>query len=151
TGLTSWSCRPATATERTVMADKPIRVLLVDDDEEDCFVTRELLRSVPGRFFQIDWAADYTAGLEAILRNDHDVCLLDYRLGPSCGLNLLREAVHKGARAPMILLTGQGDRDVDLQAMQAGAADYVVKAGNNAAELERAIRYAITQKCAQEA
>lgn len=133
------------------MPDKAIRVLLVDDDEEDGLVTRELLRSVPGRTFHLDWVATYAAGLEAIARNAHDVYLLDYRLGPTSGLDLLREAVRRGSRAPMILLTGQGDLDVDLEAMQAGAADYVVKTGNNAAQLERAIRYSITQKQAEEA
>jgi two-component sensor histidine kinase len=133
------------------MENKPIRVLLVDDDDEDFLVTRELLSRVAGRSFQVEWAANYEAGLEAITRNQHDVYLLDYRLGAKTGLDLLRDAIAAGSRAPMILLTGQGDREVDLEAMQAGAADYVVKAWNNAAVLERSIRYAIAQKQAEDA
>src|SRR5256885_15033539 len=105
------------------MANKPIRVLLVDDDEDDYLLTRETLSSVNGWTFHVDWVATYDAGLEAIARNEHQVYLLDYRLGPRTGLDLMREALGKGYRRPMILLTGQGDRDVDLEAMQARAAD----------------------------
>jgi two-component sensor histidine kinase len=133
------------------MDTKPIRVLLVDDDEDDYLITKELLASVAGKPFRLDWLASYDAGLQAIARNEHDVCLLDFRLGARSGLELLREAIANGSRAPMILLTGQGDREVDLEAMQAGAADYVVKGSNNAAALERSIRYSIAQKRAEEA
>ncbi len=133
------------------MDSKPIRVLLVDDDEEDYLVTWQLLSSVAGRKFHVDWVATYEAGLRSLMSGLHDVALLDYRLGPRCGLDLLREALQAGVRLPMILLTGQGDREVDLEAMQAGAADYVVKTWNNAAVLERAIRYSIAEKQAEDA
>jgi len=132
------------------MLGEPIRVLLVDDDEDDCLLTRYHLSQVEGRSYRLDWAASYEAGLEGLRRGEHDVYLIDYRLGPRDGLELLREAVRDGCRAPIILLTGQGDRAVDLEAMQAGAADFIVK-GANAALLERSIRYAIEHKQTQEA
>src|SRR5476651_2721806 len=107
------------------MDKKPIRVLVIDDDEEDFFLTRDMLAGVDRKQFQLDWQATYEAGLDCILQGQHDAYLIDYRLGARSGLELLREAIAKGSRAPMILLTGQGDHEVDLEAMRAGAADYV--------------------------
>jgi len=123
---------------------RPIRVLLVDDDEEHYLISRDLLHDVEsGPGFRLEWVARYEDALAAVKRAEHDVYLLDYRLGDRDGLELLREARQLGCGAPMILLTGQGDREVDLQAMAAGATDYLVKGEINAPLLERSIRYAI--------
>ena len=132
------------------MRDASVRVLLVDDDEDDCVITRDLISRIRERRYQLDWVDTYEAALEAIRRGEHDVCLFDYRLGERTGLELLREAKQLGCRAPMILLTGQGDHEVDLEAMKAGAADYLVKSQLRADALERTMRYAIEGKRAQE-
>ena len=87
---------------------------------------------------------------DAIQRREHDIYLLDYRLGERTGLELLCESQQFHRRAPMILLTGQGDQEVDMQAMKAGAADYLVKGQLNADILDRAIRYAIEGQRAEE-
>jgi len=68
---------------------------------------------------------DYDAGLEAIQKDEHDVYLVDYRLGKDSGLELLRAAIGRGCQAPVILLTALGDHQVDSEAMKAGAADYL--------------------------
>jgi PAS domain S-box-containing protein len=120
-----------------------LRVLLVEDDEDDYVIIRDLLAEIEE--FDLDWVTDYDAALKVIGREEHDVCLLDYRLGGRSGLQLLREASGRGYATPMILLTGQGDREVDLQAMQAGAADYLIKGRIDAPLLERAIRYAFAR------
>ncbi|MBK7652410.1 MAG: hypothetical protein IPJ20_19155 [Flammeovirgaceae bacterium] len=70
--------------------------------------------------------------------------LIDYRLGEN-GLDLVRYAHSKNILKPSILLTGQGDLRVDVDASRFGAADYIVKSELNASMLERSIRYAITQ------
>ena len=121
-----------------------LRVLLVEDDEDDYVIIRDLLAEIEE--FDLEWVTDYAGALNAIAREEHDVCLLDYRLGERSGLELLREASGRGYGTPMILLTGQGDRKVDLQAMQAGAADFLVKGRIDAPLLERAIRYAFARK-----
>lgn len=133
------------------MVSKPVRVLLVEDDMDDYILTRDLFREIEGRRYDVDWIASYRTALETIARNEHDVYLLDYRLGEHNGLELLREAVRQGSHAPLILLTGQGDRAVDLEAMQAGAADYLIKGQIDADMLERSIRYAIERKHTEEA
>jgi PAS domain S-box-containing protein len=120
--------------------------LLVEDDEDDYILTRGLFGEMKGSRFQVEWFKSYQLGLEAMLRNQHDVCLLDYRLGAKNGIELLSDAVQRGCQAPIILLTGLGEHEVDVQAMKAGAADYLVKAHLQADALERAIRYALERK-----
>ena len=119
-----------------------LRILVVDDDEEDYLITRALLSEIEGHAFDLEWVADYDGALETMGHNLHDVCLLDYRLGGRDGLELLREAIAVGCKAPIILFTGQGDHNVDVEAMRAGAMDYLTKGRIDATILERSIRYA---------
>ncbi len=123
-----------------------LRVLLIEDDPDDYLLTTELLAEIPGSKIAFDWATDFDAGLAALNRCEHDACLLDYRLGKKDGLALLREALSLGCKAPVILLTGEGDRDLALKALEAGAADYLVKGEIDAVTLERSIRYSLQQK-----
>src|SRR5579885_2372255 len=125
---------------------KPVRVLLVDDDEEDFLLTRDLLEDLPGRGYALDWVGDYDAGLAAMCRGEHDVDLRDCRLGPRSGLELLQEARAKNCTAPVILLTGKGEYEIDRAAIQAGAADYLEKGRLDPVLLERALRHAVIQK-----
>jgi len=120
--------------------------LLVEDDEDDFILTRDLFSEFGSQRVQIDWMKTFSTGLEAMARNRHDVCLVDYRLGAQNGVELLRAALDRGCRAPVILLTGQGEHEIDLEAMKAGAADYLVKGRLDSRLLERSIRYAIERK-----
>src|SRR5215208_6404955 len=121
----------------------PIRVLLVDDDENVKPLIDHMLRKVPGKKFQIDWVATYREGLEAIKKEAHDVCLVDYKLGMESGLDLIREATNLGIQAPIIVLTGEANPIIDLEATKIGAADFVVKDRLDHISLERSIRYAM--------
>ena len=132
------------------MTNGAVRVLLVDDDEDDFIIARDLISQIGTRQYQLNWVDNYEAGLAAIHRREHDVCLLDYRLGVRTGLELLRESQSFSARPPVILLTGQGDHEIDLKAMKAGAADYLIKGQLTGDKLERAIRYAIEGRRAAE-
>ena len=128
----------------------PLRVLLVDDDEDDWVLVRDaLIESAPGRYV-LEWAATWEDGLVATARGEHDVYLIDYRLGERSGIELIREAVQTGRRAPLILLTGVGDHDVDRSAERVGAADYLVKWRLDGELLDRSIRYALERRRAEE-
>src|ERR1051326_8797552 len=125
------------------MNSTPVKVLLVDDDEDYYVITRDLLGDIKEPRFDIEWGSTYETGLEACRRNGHDVCLVDFRLGQHDGLEWMQAARAEGCRAPMIFMTGQGDHEVDLEAMKLGAADYLVKGEIDARLIERSIRYAI--------
>jgi PAS domain S-box-containing protein len=84
--------------------------------------------------------------LKALEGGPFEAVLVDYNLGPENGLDLLRAGVERGYPGPYILLTGQGNYDIDLAAMQAGFADYIVKGEIKAGLLERAIRYAVERQ-----
>jgi diguanylate cyclase (GGDEF)-like protein/PAS domain S-box-containing protein len=127
-----------------IEVDAPrIRVLLVDDDDTFLLILKELLP--PGRY-ALDRVATYNRGLEAMAAGTHDVYLVDYRLPGRSGLDLVREATARGCAAPMLVLTGVGDHEVDLLAMKAGAADYLDKGRLDEVMLDRAIRHAIERK-----
>jgi signal transduction histidine kinase len=120
-----------------------IKILLVDDDEEDFIITRDIINEVRHRKFRMEWIANYAQAEKIILEQRHDVYLIDYRLGAENGLDLIKKAILDGCRAPLILLTGQGDIETDEMAMKAGAADYLLKGRMNPNDLERSIRYSI--------
>lgn len=128
------------------MNNSPIRVLLVDDDEDDYILTRDWFDEFRVAGSELEWVNSYSLARDAIAQNRHDVYLVDYRLGEGNGLELLSEAIANGCTAPIILLTGKGDREIDIEAMKAGAADYLEKSQLTAPLLERSIRYAIERK-----
>ncbi len=125
---------------------EPVRVLLIDDDEDDFLIVSDMLAEAKNSRFKLEWVRTYEAGLEAIRRQEHDVCLLDYFMGRRNGLELLERVAETGCRAPVIFLTAHGNYALDLKAMEAGASDYLVKGQISAPILERSIRYSIMNK-----
>ena len=132
------------------MDNRPTKVLIVDDDEDDILLIRDLLADIERVSFDVDWVTTYEAALETMEAGSHDVYLVDYRLGERDGLELIREAQKQHRRVPVILLTGQGDYEIDVEAMKAGASDYLPKDQVNTSMLERCIRYSIERKQAEE-
>lgn len=120
-----------------------VRVLLVDDDEDERVIVAGLLRVAGAEKFALTWVPTYEQGLAAIRARSCDVCLVDYRLGQRSGLELLAEVTAQPDHPQVILMTGGGDRGVDVTAAKSGAADYLVKGELTAALLERSIRYAL--------
>ncbi|HEX2981373.1 MAG TPA: HD domain-containing phosphohydrolase [Anaerolineaceae bacterium] len=131
-------------------ADGPIRILLIDDDEDDYILVREYLSAAGQNRYLLDWAKSYSLGVDQVYKDEHDIFLVDYLLGPQSGIELLETAITKGITTPIILLTGQGGYNIDVQAMKAGAADYLVKSEITPMLLERSIRYALERKRAEE-
>lgn len=125
------------------MRTNEFRVLLIDDDEDDFINIRDILEEAPRTHYRLKWKASYREGLDSLRGESYDACLLDYRLGAQSGLDLLSEAQQMGIACPIILLTGQGDFELDVLAMEIGAAEYLVKGHLTAPLLERSIRYAM--------
>ncbi|MBB3697426.1 response regulator [Flammeovirga yaeyamensis] len=121
-----------------------IKVLLIDDDEDDYIITEDILEEIPFRNYSLEWEPNYDKALEKVMSGDYDVYIVDYLLGAKSGLDLIIESLDRtGRHLPFILLTGQGDVKVDEQAMTAGASDYLVKGKMTYQQLERAIRHSI--------
>ena len=128
------------------MDDRNVNVLLVEDDEDDALLIREWLAESRTARFTVERVSTYQNALESLTRGHYDVYLVDYRLGAHSGVDLVRALNASGCAAPVILLTGVGSQTVDLEAMDAGAADYLAKTQITADLLERSIRYALEHK-----
>lgn len=126
--------------------DAIYKVLLVDDDEDDYMITREALAEAIYTRLDLDWVNSYEAGQAQIKASNHDIYLIDLHLGQHDGFELLQYAAEIGCQKPLILLTGQGEREFDLKALSLGAMDFLVKGQFSAALLERAIIYAIRHR-----
>ena len=126
------------------MRDHPLHVLVVEDDADDAFLIEDCLQeglreSRP----QVDHAPSVDEALSRLERAPYDLMLVDYRLGSEDGLAFLRESRSRGVETPAIMLTGQGGEEVAVEAMKAGAADYLAKSKLRPAPLASAIHHAL--------
>ena len=120
---------------------RTVRVLLIDNDPEDRAWLADLLHSGPRHRYAVTMACSYEEGLAALGRGGFDICLLDYQLGGRTGLDLLRSPAAAALNAPIVVLTGHDDYEIDVAVMEAGAAEFLPKGEINATLLERTIRY----------
>ena len=116
--------------------------MLVDEDPGEVPALEELLGSTEADI-DLEWAGSFDDALAAMTSDRADVYLVDYELGRSSALQLLAEARKHGCGAPVFVVTGHEDHDVDLAASAAGAAGYLVKGEFDGEALERSIRYAV--------
>ncbi|NLG97811.1 MAG: response regulator [Chloroflexi bacterium] len=131
---------------------KTWKLLLIDDDEDDYIITREMLADAKGARSELTWAPNFEEGRQKLLsNNNYDAVLIDYDLGLHTGIEIIREASTSGYSTPLILLTGRGNYEIDVEAMEAGASVYLSKSEVTALLLERTIRYAIERRRTEEA
>lgn len=136
--------------EHTSHPPKPISVLLVDDDPSFQSLIRAFLSR--GRaLFTVEYTSTFDEALEAINSGRHQICLIDYELDTGTGAELIRLARAHGVSIPMIVLTSHTDVAIDIEAMNAGAVDYLIKGRFDANLLERSIRYALDRKRSEDA
>jgi DNA-binding NarL/FixJ family response regulator len=126
------------------------QVLMIDDDENDAMLVRHMLGKIPESGCQFHWAKSYEQGIQKLGETAWDLCLVDYQLGAHTGVEIVLESRTRGLSCPFLLLTGVGSRTIDLQAMRAGVAGYMEKSRLCPVELERAIRYAVGARLAQQ-
>lgn len=130
------------------MTKKPIKLLLVDDNAEDIFLTRRMLEKRTGNSlnFHIDHRSDLTGTLAYLASENPDVVLLDLGLPESLGLQTLEHVLEAAPNLPIVVFTGLSDEELGIKAVQKGAQDYLVKGQVNLDILVRSLRYAIERK-----
>lgn len=121
----------------------PRKILLIDDDRMQYRLVQAHFKNFQGEKYELEWASTYEEGLEKLLHGMHAACLLDYQLGERNGLQLIREAVARGCTTPIVFLTAETADRVDIEAMNAGALDYLVKGEITPRMIERSLRYAL--------
>jgi PAS domain S-box-containing protein len=119
------------------------KILVIDDDEDDYFIICDYLNHAKDKSYTIDWCYDYEQALDHLKSKSHDLYFVDYKLGGHTGIDILKGAFRTDNQAPIIFLTGKGNKEIDILAMQEGAMDYLVKSELNTEKLERSIRYAL--------
>ena len=121
---------------------KTIKVLLIEDDEEDAQIVREFLESSQIQF-SLEVATSSGDGLEKLKNEDFGCVLVDYIIPGVSGINLIQEMQKSGYHLPCILLTGYGDDELKQELLQQGAFDYLSKRDLSLSSLETKIHEAL--------
>lgn len=116
-------------TGETIVADQDqqLKVLLVDDNEDQAFIAAEALSEDPN--IAVTVARSGIECLQKIKETPYDLIILDYSMPQMTGMDVLRSMRTGGLEIPVIMVTGYGDERVAVEAMKLGAADYVIKSG----------------------
>lgn len=125
---------------------KVIKVLVVEDDEDDWILLKKIFESIKESRYIVEWASTYETALQRIDQDEHDAYLIDYRLGEHTGTDILEYAHPERRRQPFVLMTGVLDSDLEWKSLRLAAADYLVKGSFDATELTRTITYAMQRK-----
>lgn len=127
-----------------------IKVLLVEDNDVDAELTKDLLSEWSMEEFQVTRARTLGEGFGFLGRERFDAVLLDLSLPDAFGLPTVRQFHAMTPTVPLVVLSGVSDQSLALQAVQQGAQDYLVKGQGHPELLARAIRYSIERKRAEE-
>ncbi|MDI1291540.1 MAG: diguanylate cyclase [Methylobacter sp.] len=123
--------------------DKVVRVLLIEDEDGDAHLVKMKLRQTKGEGFAVTWAQSLNEAQQCLAHSSFDVMLLDLSLPDSEGLATVHSARSMAPNTPIVVLSGRGDTDFALTALEAGAVDYMVKGDFGYNGLARTIRYAL--------
>ena len=122
----------------------PIRVLMIDDDAEDCEIVGEYLLEAPSDY-ELETETDGNKAIERMLEASHDVYLLDHRMGALKGVDLLGKLRESGFHKPVILCSGNVDRDAKMDATFYGVSDILNKSTLSPTALETSIQFALSR------
>ncbi|WP_169928344.1 hybrid sensor histidine kinase/response regulator [Labilithrix luteola] len=125
---------------------KVLTVLLIEDDDADARMIREMLRRLPKRTFEIVHVTTMAAAPPHLTGGHIDAVLLDLSLPDSNGLESLEEIHELAPDKPLIVLTGNDDEEVGLRAVNTHAQDYLIKWHFTEHLLSRSIRYAVERQ-----
>ena len=131
------------------MGKTKVLLLLVEDNAGDVRLVEEMLRGAKG--FELVAAERLSAGLERLAARNVDVVLLDLGLPDSSGMATVEAMRAEAPHLPIIILTGQDDDALAVEAVKMGAQDYLVKGKFDSEVLVRSVRYAIGREQAEQA
>ena len=130
---------------------KTIKILLVEDNPDDVAFLSTVLGKVTGTRFQLETAPDLAASIERLAAADIDLVVLDLTLPDSNGLDTFKGVKSHARDVPIIILSGMDDETLAVNAVHAGAEDYLVKGRADSQLITRAIFYAIERTDARKA
>ena len=133
------------------MEIKLVRALLIEDDPSIAQLIRQMLDKVSDISFDLVHAESLSSGLEHLKDGHFVIILLDLGLPDSSGIKTLNKVYAKASDIPIIVFTGQDDEALGVNAVNAGAEDYLVKGQTDSKSLVRAIRYAVGRHQVKEA
>lgn len=128
------------------MQEKARRVLLLEDNEADSRLVREMLAEVEGQTFDIYCAESLVAGLDALAHGEFDVALIDLTLPDSQGLATFETIQRHADNLPIVVFTGVTNEMLALTAVARGAQDYLVKGRMTSQALARVLRYSMARQ-----
>ena len=128
----------------------PIGILIVEDDLEDQSLIIDLLAAGRGDYTVVT-ASTPDAGHEALASSPVDVCIVDFLLGASDGLEFISTAKQRGFTGAFLMVTGFGGPEIDDRALDIGVAQYLPKSELSIEVLDRAVRYAGSRRVQQTA
>ena len=128
------------------MSQKPIKVLLIEDNPGDARLLSEILVDVHTALFELEWVDRLSRGLERLNGDPIDVVLLDLNLPDGAGLQTFTAVRNSAPDVPIIILSGMADEKMAVRTVREGAQDYIVKGNIDGHLLERSIHYAIERK-----
>lgn len=120
-----------------------VKVLIIEDDEDDFVILKHFLTKIKTEDYDVYWCNDFDEAQAEILKDEHDIYLIDHFLGKGEGIEIIEKIRKRNILKPLILLTGAGDYNVDEKAMEKGASDFIVKKEIRSDTLERSLRYAV--------
>ena len=126
--------------------NKTINVLLIEDNPGDVRLIQEMVRKTQNRLIHLEIHDNLTDGIQSLNNNEFQVILLDLSLPDSHGLETITRMLEKANSIPIIILTGTDDKLLAIEAVKAGAQDYLIKGSINSAFLERSIYYSIERQ-----
>ena len=125
------------------MTDARIDVLLVEDNPGDARLVVEMLKEAGSADFRLEHVGTVREAVDRLTANETDAILLDLSLPDESGLDTLKRVLGSAGRASVVVMTGAGDEELGMAAIETGAQDYLVKGQVDGARLRRALRFAI--------
>ena len=117
-----------------------IRILIVEDDEDDAFLVEEMLSDgITMNAQKIERAYTFAQALEKLVEREYDVCIFDYNLGKNTGVDLLINIRSRGIDVPVIFLTGNSNPNIEEDIRNSGADDMFLKMNISSMELSHSV------------